>query len=397
MKKLFQQLFHPKIIAVSRAKCGKGTAYSYFVAMNQKAKIIGFHVLGWGLFFALVAAFVRGFGQSFAQFWALPFFVFVLAYAGLFYLNAGLLMPRLYLQKKYPVYFSIMLLLAVSFYVFKPFDRLVLHNASQPVEERPPFNGAPPPNSDRPPPPDRDRPRREPGGRGVQDIDIVSVVLFVAVWAASSVQPIVRQWQTSERRAARAEADKVMAELQFLKAQINPHFLFNTLNNIYSLAITKSEHTAGAVLKLSSILRYLTDDVRNDFVSLQSEVDCARDYIALQNLRLSKKVTVDFSVEGDTHGKVIPPLLFMTFIENAFKYGISNHEECDIGIRIRAAEQNVHFYCRNRIFPREEETSREGVGINNARKRLAYLYGEKQLLHINTVNGCFTVDLTVIS
>lgn len=376
---------------------------AYFVGMNQKAKIIGFHVLAWALFFSLVAAFVRGFGQNFSRFWAVPFLGFVSAYVALFYLNAWLLLPRLYLRKNYAAYFFIIALLLAVFYVAKPFDRLVLHNGSQVPNNNPrPLDGNRPPpapiwNRDAPPPPPErnGEPPRQNVGPQPQELDIVSIVLFIAVWAASSVQQIMRQWQTSERRAAQAEADKVRAELRFLKAQINPHFLFNTLNNIYSLAIVKSDHTADAVLKLSSILRYVTDEVQHNFVPLQSEIDCVRAYIELQRLRLSKKVSVDFLAEGDTEDKKIAPLLLMTFIENAFKYGISNREECVIGIRLRANGQSIHFHCRNRIFPREEEKEREGVGINNAEKRLAYLYPEKYLLNIDTQSDYFTVDLTV--
>ncbi len=367
--------------------------------MNQKAKMAGFHVLSWALFSALVAAFIRGFGQSFSQFWALPFFAFVLSYVALFYFNAQVLLPRFYLRKAYGAYVSAFVLLLLVFYFFRPFDRLVAHNNERPQNTRPPFDR--PPSFDRqgPPPPlplNRNEPLQN-AGRDAQDLDIVSIVLFIAVWSASSVQQIIQQWRNSERRAIRAEADKVTAELLFLKAQINPHFLFNTLNNIYSLAIVKSDHTADAVLKLSSILRYVTDDVQQGFVPLQSEVECVRDYIELQKLRLNKKATVEFIAEGATGDKKIAPLLLMTFIENAFKYGISNHEACTITISIRSDEKNIHLYCRNRIFPREEAVEREGVGIGNARKRLDYLYPKNYLLNIDTTNDCFTVDLTLIA
>ncbi|WP_172623032.1 sensor histidine kinase [Flavisolibacter ginsenosidimutans] len=359
--------------------------------MNRNRKMVVFHILGWALFCALVVAFVRGFGQSFSSFGVLFFLMFVLVYAALFYTNALLLLPRFYFRKNYLAYFGAIFLLLVAVYFSRPFENLVLHRGEGMRKEELRFR-KPPPDFDLESSPEEER------GKQPLRLDIVSVVLFVAVLSVSSVQQIVRQWQTSERRAAQAEADKVTAELLFLKAQINPHFLFNTLNNIYSLAITKSEHTPDAVLKLSSILRYLTDDVRHDFVPLPSEVNCVRNYIELQKLRINRKVTLEFAVEGNIEDKKIAPLLFMTFIENAFKYGISSHEACTISIHIRADERSIHLFCKNRIFDREEEeTMREGVGISNAKKRLAYLYPEKYLLNIDTQKEHFTVDLMIIT
>src|SRR6201999_506982 len=103
-------------------------------------------------------------------------------------------------------------------------------------------------------------------------------------------------------------------------------FLFNTLNNIYTLAVIQDEHAPDSILKLSNIMRYVTDDTREDFVPLQSEVDCINDYIELQKLRLGTKTQVDFKITGDIESKQIAPLILMTFIENVFKYGISKHE-----------------------------------------------------------------------
>src|SRR5205823_10521035 len=124
-------------------------------------------------------------------------------------------------------------------------------------------------------------------------------------WSLSAALSILKEWRNIEQRAAKAEADKANAELAFLKAQINPHFLFNTLNNIYSLAVTKSEMTPVSIMKFANIMRYVTDEVTQDFVPLQSEIDCASDYIDLQRMRLSKKVYVDYSVTGNLDGKQI--------------------------------------------------------------------------------------------
>jgi two-component system, LytTR family, sensor kinase len=240
------------------------------------------------------------------------------------------------------------------------------------------------PGADRPPPDNGARPGHT---------DIVSIILFVTVWSLSTAICIIRQWRNSEKRAIQAEADKANAELSFLKAQINPHFLFNTLNNIYSLAVTKNENTADSIMKLSNIMRYVTDDVREDFVSLDNEVECVRDYIDLQRLRLGKKMNIDFSVSGQTENKKIAPLILMTFIENVFKYGISSHEQSDIIIKIAAEHHNISFFCQNKLFDVKRNPERTGIGIANTRQRLQHLYPNKHFLDIKGRNDLYTVHL----
>lgn len=171
--------------------------------------------------------------------------------------------------------------------------------------------------------------------------------------------------------------------------------MFNTLNNIYSLAVRQNENTAASIMKLSNIMRYVTDDVNRDFVSLQSEVECITDYIDLQRLRLSKKVQVDFSVAGNTEGKRIPPLVLMTFIENVFKYGISNHEPSTITIKLFAEEKSITFFCQNKLFATERKAERTGIGIINTRQRLEHIYPNRHLLNITTDDALYTVQLTL--
>jgi LytS/YehU family sensor histidine kinase len=228
-------------------------------------------------------------------------------------------------------------------------------------------------------------------------IDIVSVFLFIMTIALGMAIQITRQWRSSLQQVAQAEADRAQAELSFLKAQINPHFLFNTLNNIYSLAVTKNERTADSIMKLSNIMRYVTDDVSQHFVPLQHEVDCINDFIELQRLRLSKKAQVNFSVKGSLENKTIAPLLLMTFVENVFKYGISNHESSTITIQLQADERSITFYCHNKIFKPAGNPQRTGIGIANTQKRLTHLYPNKHLLNITNENGFFSVELILLA
>lgn len=382
-------LFVHTFYAAADTTAAKSLVMAYFVFMSLRIKPVALHLLGWILFFALVIGFIdySPQGEGFERPFEPALLLFFLVYVFLFYFNAYVLVPQLYLKKKFVFYALVALALFAVVFLLKPYEHLVrMHMRPFGEDGPPPFEHLPP----------RRGPHLRGPGRGERGLDIVSVVLFVGIWSVSMALQIFRQWRHTERRALQAEADKVNAELSFLRAQINPHFLFNTLNNIYSLSIARSEQTPNAIMKLSEILHYITDDVRNDFVPLQSEVACVKSYIELQQLRLTDKVDVQFTVKGNLDGKQIAPLLFMTFIENAFKYGISSHEPCAIIIRITASEKSIEFYCRNQVMVRKATEERTGVGIRNAEKRLEYLYPNNYLLNVDTKEEHFSVHLTIL-
>ncbi len=348
------------------------------------------HITSWLLFFSLIISFdslSSGSGNLWKEVFSLPYLVFYLIYLAVFYLNLQVLVPYLYLRKRYIYYVAIILALLALVYLVQPFDRIFNHEPFSPggLSE-----GPGPLESGFPGPPRGERP---PGPRGPGHIDIVSVILFFMIWSLSTAIQIIRQWRVTEQRAIRAEADKANAELSFLKAQINPHFLFNTLNNIYSLAVTKSDHTPVAILKLSHIMRYMTDEVSEDFVPLDSEIEFIGDYIDLQRIRFNSQACINFSVTGDATDKIIAPLVIMTFIENVFKYGISSHEPSEIIIKIFIDRTSVDFFCQNRVFAAKQHPGRTGIGISNTRQRLEFLYPSRHVLNIVSDNDLYTVHL----
>lgn len=364
------------------------------------------HIMGWLLFQGLPLVFLLGnSGVSLSSVvLKQPYWLFCLYFIAVFYLHTFVLLPALLHRRKWLLYGLSMVLLVISVFWLSPFERLMsttrrmngmemrMLPPNEPRFEKKMFR-----DSARFMPPEGfghgHSPGRMRGGR--RGIDIISIVLFVMIIALSVALDVTRRWRATMERAAKAEADKANAELSFLKAQINPHFLFNTLNNIYSMSVTGHAHTPDTIMKLSNIMRYVTDDVNEDYVSLQSEVDCITDYIDLQKLRTGKKVTLDFSVSGDLENKKIAPLVLMTFIENVFKYGTSNHAHSHLVIRLAADDNRIDFYTQNPLFDTERKLERTGIGIENTRKRLEHLYPGKHKLDILRENGTFIVQLSL--
>lgn len=197
-------------------------------------------------------------------------------------------------------------------------------------------------------------------------------------------------------RLRQAEKEKLSAELSYLKAQINPHFLFNTLNSIYSLAIQRSEETAEAVVKLSGMMRYITTETHKEYVALEKELDYIRNYIELQRIRLGNTVAIDFKIEGSSLDQEITPLILITFVENAFKYGVNPEEDCRILIHIRIVRTELRMDVKNtKVTIDFGEESRTGLGIKNARQRLKLSYPGKHELLISDQEKEYSVSLVI--
>jgi two-component system LytT family sensor kinase len=313
------------------------------------------------------------------------YLLFIGIYLFVFYLNTQFLIPKLYFQKQYLLYFGIFMIALFVVSWLKPYDNLIfqkfnnlsLHRMPPPSEFHGGYHPEPPHEAQRRPP----------------FIDIVSIFLFFTIWMLGMAITIALKWQLTEKKAVQAEADKVTAELSFLKAQINPHFLFNTLNNIYTLATMNHANTAPSIMKLSHIMRYVTDEITENFVPLSSEIACISDYIDLQKLRLTPKTSVSVEVIGDVQYREIAPLILMTFVENAFKHAVSNREKSEIEIKILGENNAIKFICQNTLFTQARKVERTGIGIQNTKKRLEYSYPETHSLTISQENGLYTVEL----
>lgn len=198
---------------------------------------------------------------------------------------------------------------------------------------------------------------------------IVVIFISLAIKATSS-------WYESE--SGRKELEKINseAELQSLKSQLNPHFLFNTLNNIYSLIAFSPEKAQEAVHDLSRLLRYVMYDSSNATVSLSKELEFVQNYIELMRIRLPKEVDIVSDISCIRPNELIAPLLFISLIENAFKHGVSNNKPSFIHIKIYQEGSETICYIENSYFPKDNQTDKSGsgIGLNNLQKRLELIY-----------------------
>ena len=200
-----------------------------------------------------------------------------------------------------------------------------------------------------------------------------------------------------EKKRKEAEKEKLNTELAFLKNQINPHFLFNTLNNIYSLVQTSVPDGQKAILQLSKLMRYILYETEKGDRFLSQEIDFMKTYIELMKLRISDKVSITVSFPEDFTDVAIPPLLFLPFVENAFKHGISYRRPSFVKVQLKTEPEKIIFECSNSIVNTGDELlkSDSGIGLENVKKRLALLYPDRHKLQVQETATTYQVMLQI--
>lgn len=205
----------------------------------------------------------------------------------------------------------------------------------------------------------------------------LGLVVFVGILR------FVEDWFALEADKKQLENERLTAELRFLKAQINPHFLFNTLNNLYYLAFTQSPNTTGVIDKLSQMMRYMLYESNNERVPLPHEIAYLHNYISLERLRLEAAIPIEFEVSGPVDGVQIAPLILITFLENAFKHGVSNsRNDSWIRAQLHVQDQQLTFSVHNSKIADHNKTLSEpsGIGLQNAQRRLELTYPKQYQL-----------------
>ncbi|QTD37035.1 sensor histidine kinase [Polaribacter batillariae] len=232
-------------------------------------------------------------------------------------------------------------------------------------------------------------------------IDMMIGELYVVTFVTAI--KITMDWIKEHKRLMDLEKVQLETELLFLRSQVSPHFFFNTLNNIYSLAIEKSEKTPKIILKLSELMRYILYETSNKRQSLEKEILCIQNYIELERMRHGELLEVNMDMIGDIRGKKIAPILLLSFVENAFKHGIDkNITKVSLDIRFKVEKNLLYFkianptpavstYQKNKIIP-----NFGGIGLTNVKKRLELGYRKEDYdLSIKTKNNLFIVKLKI--
>lgn len=200
-----------------------------------------------------------------------------------------------------------------------------------------------------------------------------------------------------KQQELKAQQEKLQYEYAFLRSQINPHFLHNTLNTLFSEALEHSQDLADNILKLSSIMRYSLEAVEHDSgkVSVQKELDHLQTLIDINSLRFGKSKNILYKVEGNVSNQTVPPFSFITVVENAFKYGDLKDPGLPLTIYVTLQPNNVHFYCCNKIRTTGLQLSSSNIGISNLRKRLDVAFKDKYIIDAKKENDLYIFDLTI--
>lgn len=219
------------------------------------------------------------------------------------------------------------------------------------------------------------------------DLFFIMAAMLMVVFLSAAIR-LVFVWSKAQQENQKLMLEKVEAELKFLKAQIHPHFLFNTLNNLYCLTLEKSEKAPDVVLKLSELLDYMLYECNPKFISLEKELQQVKNFIDLELLRYSERLKIDLEILGDVKRKKIAPLLLITLLENAFKHGVMNNARNSwIKVIVSATEDSIEISVCNSRQIRDKNlgsptTPNNGIGLQNLQNQLMLLYKQNHTLEI---------------
>lgn len=325
-------------------------------------------------------------------------FLHIILYAGLFYLNY-LVFAKWFFKRttrwRYLVAATVILLIATLFFkvgmerIMHPGnnrDRISseAHDAGRPMwaPERQPRKV------------DHFRPGQKPP-KAFGDYNFVMAGFMISILGLGLryVQDVRHQ----EQKRKDAEKELIKSELMYLRNQVSPHFFFNTLNSIYALTETRPDDARETILMLSKMMRYLLYETSRPYVPLSDEIDFLNQYVQLMRLRIPPKVKVTWSFPEETTGILVPPLLFLPFMENAFKHGISNRKPSFLETTLVINQKQLRFSCRNSVHTgelgQEDDSPRNGIGLENIRKRLALELPGRFMLSAGPENGIWDVTL----
>lgn len=335
------------------------------------------HIIFWVSSFAFLSLLFHFYGENYS----FPLFIKSVAINILFatavYINLYFLLPRFLKKKNYVFYFFWLVLLLSSlslllqFIFIFPLKGITSYNPDASI-----FNV------------------------NLHSAYFFSILFYVVI---TTFLKLVKDWislQDLNLKLVKIEQQKLEAELNTLKGQLNPHFLFNSLNNIYSLSLVKSEKVPVLILKLADMMRHIIYESREKFIPIEKELEFVSNFIELQRIRTSEKTIINFEIKGKIPSSKIAPLLFEPFIDNAFKHGLPGTEKNDF-IEIvfdLTTDNKLHFFIRNNYHDKFiSKKKNSGIGLDNVQQRLKMLYHPEEFdLQIIKNDDIFTVSLELL-
>ena len=355
-----------------------------FAISGGKKLTVWLHFAAWGLIFLIPLYFLFTDTQHNSYFYS-QLYTVVFSFVVIFYINYFVLVPSLFLKGKRIWYFiAAALLIACLYFVTHKINNYMLANGQRDPEIEAFFTKM-------------NREKRIP--RPMANMPIINFFISTILLTGFSMGlRVVTTLSQNEKERKEMEKERLNSELAFLKNQISPHFFFNTLNNIYSLIEIDTKDAQLSVLKLSKLMRYLLYESETGKTQLGKEIEFMENYIDLMRLRINDRVLIKTSFPENKHHVHVPPLLFIAFIENAFKHGISNRDSSFIFINMEATSTQLRFSCVNSFVQPETSpsiNSGSGIGLENVKKRLSLLYPDNHTLTINKTESSFEVSLII--
>lgn len=320
----------------------------------------------------------------------------------IFIINRFFLMPHLFFKNKQKLYFisisSIIALTGIALYF------IYTKTSTPPIEDFP-IGGGRPPIGGRPGGPVGAPGPRTPPMAGTlaphnsnNPLQIIpefanSIILSILFIGFDSGLMFFSKWMKSKQDQLKVEKESVENKMAFLQNQVSPHFFMNTLNNIHALVDINQDEAKAAIIKLSQMMDYMLYESQSSDIALQQEVDFIHSYVDLMKLRYTDNIDIQVNISNPLPRIKIPPLLTISFIENAFKYGISYENPSFVHIDIEANETQFNFRIKNSINVIPEKKKNSGIGISNTKNRLDLLFGNKYQLNISNKDAIFEVQL----